>query len=63
MTAAVVAASLARAARAATSRRDIPAPQPRGTPSRMGNLTIALLLLVTAAAAGAVVYFGLPYVQ
>jgi hypothetical protein len=30
---------------------------------RMGNLTIALLLLVTAAAAGAVVYFGLPYVQ
>ncbi|MEP6864127.1 MAG: serine/threonine-protein kinase [Deltaproteobacteria bacterium] len=30
---------------------------------RMGNLTIALLLLVTAATAGAVVYFGLPYVQ
>ena len=30
---------------------------------RMGNLTIALLLLLTAAAAGAVVYFGLPYVQ
>ena len=32
-------------------------------PHRMGNLTIALLLLLTAAAAGAVVYFGLPYVQ
>jgi len=30
---------------------------------RMGNLTIALLLLVAAAASGAVVYFGLPYFQ
>jgi len=29
----------------------------------MGNLTIALLLLVAAAASGAVVYFGLPYLQ
>jgi hypothetical protein len=41
---------------------DILPATPRNT-HRMGNLTIALLLLVTAAAAGAVVYFGLPYVQ
>jgi serine/threonine protein kinase len=31
-------------------------------PKRMGALAIALVLLVCAAAAGAVVYFGLPYV-
>ena len=30
---------------------------------RLSNWIIALLLLVTAAAAGAVVYFGLPYIQ
>jgi len=30
---------------------------------RMGALTIALLLILAAAASGAVVYFGLPYVQ
>jgi len=45
---------------------DVSAPGLPATPrnaQRMGNLTIALLLLVAAAASGAVVYFGLPYLQ
>jgi len=45
---------------------DVSAPGLPATPRnahRMGNLTIALLLLVAAAASGAVVYFGLPYLQ
>jgi serine/threonine-protein kinase len=40
-----------------------PPPAVKPGPRRMGNLTILLLLLVAAAVAGAVVYFGLPYVQ
>ncbi len=31
--------------------------------AQMGNLAIAVLLVLAAAAAGAVVYFGLPYIQ
>jgi hypothetical protein len=40
----------------------MPAPVMR-VPTRTSNWVIALLLVVTAAAAGAVVYFGLPYIQ
>jgi len=39
------------------------APRAPEVVKQMGNLTIFVLLLLTAAAAGAVVYFGLPYLQ
>jgi serine/threonine protein kinase len=48
---------------ATTSPAVVAAPGVPVEPNRMGNLTIFLLLLVAAAASGAVVYFGLPYLQ
>jgi serine/threonine protein kinase len=42
----------------------VPAPRiPNAPYTQMSNWLIALLLLVAATAAGAVVYFGLPYIQ